>query len=354
MKLIIQAAAFVLLALSHAPAHNNLFFPGDAFFSSTFGPGFLAGESLEEGLGLTYERHVGTTAKCGYAGYEHLLVKNVSPRFSANLLTVCELLFPAGTVKASPLPLFVYNRGFPLGSPFGIKYNEHWQQIQVGEAGLPYAIYDELGGADFIIDDWASAKDIAPLAIADGRAPMVKPDGETGVVEKPLEIDASKVMVVILSGGEGEVHRFAQRQEGLVFFVVTERLQRYRFDRLGVAMPQPVRTPLDDMFSKRQKVASDQVSLRAALQVYELNFGKLPTKDQGLAPLVEKPAGAVVPGWMPLLKKLPLDPWGKGYQWDGDVLFSLGADGIESEDDVVEPFELTEDGMLVRPAAADG
>ena len=215
---------------------------------------------------------------------------------------------------------------------------------------LPSAIYDELGGADFVIDDWASSKDIAPLAIADGRAPMVTADGETGVVKQPLEIDASKVMLVVLLGSDGEVKRFARREEGLVFFAITETVKRYRFNRKGVAMPQKADSPLDDMAVKRQQITKDQTALRSALEVYELNHGVLPTKEQGLAILVKKPASGAPEGWEALLKTLPVDPWGKGYVWDGDVIFSLGADGIDSEDDVVEPFRLDEES----PTPPDG
>ena len=301
-----------------------------------------------DSLALGYQRYVGTTAKCGYAGYGNLLVKQVPAKMLANLNGLHKFVYgeEAAALSVSP-PLFVYNRNFPLSSPFGVKYNEDWQAIQLGEAKLKRGIYDELGGAEFVIDDWASAKEIAPLAIAEGRAPMVQPDGETGPVEEPLEIDASKVKLVVLLGGDGEVSRFARREEGLVFFVVTERVLRYRFDRTGTAVPQKIDAPLDDMAEKRRKIAQDHATLRAVLKVYKLNTGAMPSKVQGLGALVGEPAGGAPAGWMPLLKKLPLDPWGNDYGWDGEILFSLGADGKESKDDVVEPFSLGEDGTVI-------
>ena len=349
MKHFALTATLLLLLAWNSAAHNNLFFPGDAYFSSELKPDSFEDGSVEKGLPFVYERLVGTTAKCGYAGYENLLVKNLSQRVLDHLLMVQKIAFPKGSEKAKSLPLFIYNRDFPLSSPFGVKYNEHWQEIQIGEAALPYAIYDELGGSDFVIDDWASAKDIPPLAIADKRAPMVKPDGETGVVETALEIDGTKVMFVILLGGDGEVRRFAKREEGLVFFVVTEQLRRYRFDRTGAAMPQRVDTPFDDVAAKRMQIREHHVALRAAINAYKLNYGIVPTKVQGLDALVKKPTDNAPASWMPLLKKLPVDPWGKPYRWDGEVLFSLGADGVESEDDVVEPFLLDDEGEYVPP-----
>ena len=349
MKRRLLAATFLALLVSSAPGHNNLFFPGDAFFSTKFDRGFMGERAAPGTLSLDYERFVGTTAKCGYAGYEKLSIKQVPDKMLGNLNGLHKFVFGAGGGARVPLPLFVYNRDFPLSSPFGVKYNERWQEVQVEEAKLERAIYDELGGAEFIIDDWASAKDIAPLAVGAGRAPMVKPDGQTGVVEQALEIEASEVMLVVLVGGDAEVVRFARREEGLVFFVVTEEVRRYRFDRKGVAMPQKIDAPLDDMAQKRRLIAQHHAEIRAALKVYELNVGALPSKAQGLDSLVDEPAGGAPGGWMPVLKKLPLDPWGKPYQWDGDVIFSLGADGVESEDDVVEPFAFTEDGIEIPP-----
>ena len=43
-----------------------------------------------------------------------------------------------------------------------------------------------------------------------------------------------------------------------------------------------------------------------------------------------------------------------GFEWDGDVIFSFGADGIESRDDVVEPFFLNEDGVVIPRGPGEG
>ena len=112
-------------------------------------------------------------------------------------------------------------------------------------------------------------------------------------------------------------------------------------------MPQRVDYPADDIADKRRKIRSDQQLLRAAINLYALNHAVEPTRQQGLAALWEQPKLECPPDWMPTLRKRIVDPWGRDYQWDGDVIFSLGVDGVEGKDDVVEPFDLGD-----RPGAA--
>jgi len=88
-------------------------------------------------------------------------------------------------------------------------------------------------------------------------------------------------------------------------------------------------------------------NLMTVLDLYELDNGQYPTTEQGLSALIRKPNSPAVPdNWDgPYLKKksVPVDPWGKEYVYvcpgarntDGFDLYSLGPDGIESEDDIV-------------------
>ncbi|MFA4988554.1 MAG: type II secretion system major pseudopilin GspG [Candidatus Omnitrophota bacterium] len=85
-------------------------------------------------------------------------------------------------------------------------------------------------------------------------------------------------------------------------------------------------------------------NIATALDLYELDNGRYPTTEQGLSALSTKPGdlseGANWNG--PYLKKEPLDPWGKAYQYKNPAthegedydLYSMGADGIESDDDI--------------------
>jgi general secretion pathway protein G len=82
------------------------------------------------------------------------------------------------------------------------------------------------------------------------------------------------------------------------------------------------------------KAARAQIDgLEKALDAYRLDVGRYPTTDQGLNALVVQPGG--VTNWTgPYLKKgVPLDPWGKPYQYKcpGDHgeydVYSYGKDG---------------------------
>lgn len=94
----------------------------------------------------------------------------------------------------------------------------------------------------------------------------------------------------------------------------------------------------------RVAVAQADVDLNVAtaLKLYELDNGAYPTTDEGLAALLSAPSSAK--NWKgPYLDKAPMDPWGNPYKYkspgthrthDYD-LYSLGKDGTESADDVV-------------------
>ena len=85
-------------------------------------------------------------------------------------------------------------------------------------------------------------------------------------------------------------------------------------------------------------------NLSLALKLYEVDNGRYPTTEQGLNALLEKPTAPPSPrSWKgPYLEQEPLDPWRKPYVYrcpgthpprDYD-LYSLGPDGVESDDDV--------------------
>lgn len=84
------------------------------------------------------------------------------------------------------------------------------------------------------------------------------------------------------------------------------------------------------------KAKSDLRAIESALSLYKLDNYRYPTSDQGLQALVEKPVGTPeAPNWKAggYLDRMPIDPWGKPYQYlqpgqHGVIdVFSLGADG---------------------------
>ncbi|MGC9456450.1 MAG: type II secretion system major pseudopilin GspG [Halothiobacillaceae bacterium] len=92
---------------------------------------------------------------------------------------------------------------------------------------------------------------------------------------------------------------------------------------------------LDRLGGAKGKTAEVQISdLEQALEMYKLDVGRFPSKEQGLEALVKQPEN--VNGWNgPYLRRdsVPLDPWNNPYQYripgeHGAIdIFSLGADG---------------------------
>ncbi len=114
-----------------------------------------------------------------------------------------------------------------------------------------------------------------------------------------------------------------------------------------VAMVVPNLAGKGEQARKSAAKADIEANLATALDLYELECGRYPTTDQGLAALLEKPSATPVPSnWNgPYLKKkkIPVDPWGNPYHYvspgvqnkeDFD-LSSFGPDGIESADDII-------------------
>jgi general secretion pathway protein G len=100
----------------------------------------------------------------------------------------------------------------------------------------------------------------------------------------------------------------------------------------------------DVMGSSKYVVAeADVKAIQNGLRAYELVSKRLPTTEQGLEALVDKPTQAPVPRqWHRALDEVPTDPWGQPYQYRNPGvknttsydLFSFGEDGVESDDDI--------------------
>ena len=80
----------------------------------------------------------------------------------------------------------------------------------------------------------------------------------------------------------------------------------------------------------------DIAALMQALKLYRLDNKRYPTTEQSLQALVARPTQPPVPdNWKSggYVERLPLDPWGKSYQYlnpglHGEIdVFSYGADG---------------------------
>jgi general secretion pathway protein G len=93
-----------------------------------------------------------------------------------------------------------------------------------------------------------------------------------------------------------------------------------------------------------QKANSDLLTYKELLAAYQLESGSLPTTEQGLKVLWEKPTAEPVPAhWKAMLEEETKDPWGHSYQYrnpgkhnpDRYDVFSMGRDGVpDTEDDI--------------------
>ncbi len=93
--------------------------------------------------------------------------------------------------------------------------------------------------------------------------------------------------------------------------------------------------------AKYERAKADIQTLKAAVLAYEVANLTPPTTEQGLAALVDRPDPSPK-RWRRLMQQIPRDPWGNDYVYQrpgprSETAFDLrclGADGVESEDDV--------------------
>ncbi len=100
---------------------------------------------------------------------------------------------------------------------------------------------------------------------------------------------------------------------------------------------------------KKTRVKGDLNTLSAALRSYETDNMFLPSSEQGLAALVQKPSSRPVPNnYTAKLKKPLLDPWGNSYHYrrpgtkdkGGFDVYSAGPDGQADTGDDVGNWDL--------------
>ncbi len=95
---------------------------------------------------------------------------------------------------------------------------------------------------------------------------------------------------------------------------------------------------------KIKRAKADISTFGSALRTYELNGGFLPSTEQGLNALVERPSSRPTPSsWVQVMKKVQLDPWGHPYNYrkpgthdkNGYDVYSNGPDGTpDTADDI--------------------
>jgi general secretion pathway protein G len=96
--------------------------------------------------------------------------------------------------------------------------------------------------------------------------------------------------------------------------------------------------------AKPEKARADILTFKEMLAAYQLDNQTLPTTEQGIKALWEKPTTEPVPvRWRRQLDEEVLDPWNHSYQYrypgkhnpDGYDVYSMGEDGVpDTEDDI--------------------
>ena len=96
--------------------------------------------------------------------------------------------------------------------------------------------------------------------------------------------------------------------------------------------------------ARRTAANTDIATIEGALDRFELDAGRFPSNDEGLAVLMTAPTQQVK-GWSgPYIKRIPTDPWGNPYMYrypgqyntKGFDLFSPGPDGREGGGDDID------------------
>ena len=179
-------------------------------------------------------------------------------------------------------------------------------------------------------------------------------------IVKYLPLLAALVVLALVGCGDPEAAARAQYNEGMSLqrdgrvdeaIVVYQRLvERYPRTEIAVevnkkllalgaidALTSEIRA--DTTRNQIEKIKSDIRTLEAALNLYRLDNFVYPTANQGLQALVERPRTGPEPrNWRQggYMDRLPMDPWGKSYQyyWDpetrGDIqIFTVTPDGKE-------------------------
>ncbi|MFO1015793.1 MAG: type II secretion system major pseudopilin GspG [Caulobacteraceae bacterium] len=113
---------------------------------------------------------------------------------------------------------------------------------------------------------------------------------------------------------------------------------------------------LDD--AKRRTANLQITNLAAAVDLYRIDIGRIPTNAEGLDALLHAPSGAAQ--WLgPYLARdaVPSDPWGRGYVYKADegsdhfVITSYGADGQPGGSGAATDIVVSQ-GQPTPPAAA--
>jgi general secretion pathway protein G len=181
------------------------------------------------------------------------------------------------------------------------------------------------------------AKGKAPLAFELVGSPSIGKYFDAGKLPHDTTISKHLAPIVISYGADSE--GWLIEGTGTVSFVGMYAVTLPAGLFWGVAAPSMSPTPA---FSTTTTVNGDIQAIGAMLLTYETTNGAAPTTAQGLSALVTQPTTEPKPAkWKKLMSEVPIDPWGKPYQYRVPAKRGKGT------------FELFSNGPDLLPDTAD-
>ena len=207
-------------------AHNNLFLPGDAFFTA-----MVTIEEVEKWrpgpVTVEYNRLRRVIVFCGYLGYGKATITNVTQATIDSLLGTLrqwekdghgyEEGKTADGKKIRWFRLFLYQRDCNLESVrIGLRYNEHWATIQRAHASEEHVLYDEIGGEGAVLENWQSSELVRGLTHTATKALSEAERGET----LGISLKAADIKFVVCA--KADIAPYANLSEELVWHEITD------------------------------------------------------------------------------------------------------------------------------------
>jgi len=222
----LRTLLLVLVFVLPLRAHNNLFLPGDAFFTAMVTIDIV--EKWRPGpVTLQYSRLRSGTFLCGYLGYGEAIISDLTQDNIDALLGTLRRLDKDGQgyeegetadgKKIRWFRVFIYQRDCNLESMrIGLRYNEQWATIQRAHASEEHVLYDEIGDAGAILENWQSSELVRGLSYTATRAVS---EGEGG---ESLEISLKAADIKFVVCANVDIHPFVNLSEDLVWHELTD------------------------------------------------------------------------------------------------------------------------------------
>lgn len=234
MKILV---AIFVLTVSSVQAHNNLFFPGDAYFSAAFTKDLIAKIGKNDGFVIPYHRYSKSFMACGYAGLSNAGISKLPEATQQNLKETLEQLFKEEADKARTretdkgklkyFPVLIYNKDFNFKKfPVGLKFNENFKSEQIEKAKRAHAVDDRVESKELRQFDDKYAKVVRALDVQKIPKDLTAFMG----VNEPIKIDGSKILFVVLLGGtQADLSGHAAQKTGLEIVVIGESVSRIKY-----------------------------------------------------------------------------------------------------------------------------